>query len=70
MYGSPPIKSLEKHKWNIRIVHPCSKAENIISSKGITNLLNFIRFLIAGLQFNFLTIYFSTNNSYIPLVFF
>ena len=20
MYGSPPIKSLEKHKWNIRIV--------------------------------------------------
>lgn len=29
MYGSPPIKSLEKHKWNIRIVRAKINSEKI-----------------------------------------
>ena len=29
MYGSPPIKSLEKHKWNIRIVHGTIEREKL-----------------------------------------
>ena len=29
MYGSPPIKPLEKHKWNIRIVRAKINSEKI-----------------------------------------
>ena len=30
MYGSPPIKSLEKHKWNIRIVRAKINSEKLL----------------------------------------
>jgi|GEM_PF-613560 hypothetical protein len=33
MYGSPPIKSLEKHKWNIRIVRAKINSAKINSEK-------------------------------------